>query len=219
MSTSTTPLPSTQDGHVTLDRDSMARAQQALLDQSTISAPAVSMAKATETLEAFLTSTGQVPSAELASKITPAIQTAAVAFLRWYLTPLSLTAREPGKRYRKVVAAAMSVVPSLPPARRADVLEALFNAINPAYFAEVAPTIQDTFTAVALHNAVRDKAMSKNELHALNALSLPYYLGMGRADLQLSTADRQLLAQRRDALRADPKANAFLKLALADVQF
>lgn len=205
---------------MTLDPEQRAKASQALLAQSTVKKPSMALSAATAALEQFFKDTQGLAADAVAKKVGADLdlQNAAVAFLKWRLSPLGKDAIEPGKSYATASNVALGVVQWSTPARKAEVLDTVFNTSHPAMLGQLHPLLLTAYTPEALEKAVLEKAASKNELHQMNALSLPYHVFGRKPDFKLSAKGHAALLQRLAAAQNNAALNPLAREVLGNVK-
>lgn len=195
------------------------QASKALFAQQTAQKPSLSYAAARQKLEAFFQEAKNVSPAQLSTLAVarPDLLDAANDFLAYRFTPVGFAevGRDPDAK--QAVQVAQRLVQEMDPARKARFLETVvFNVAHPANHQALWPQVLASISPAELEKALLDKAGGANELHALNAFSLPFHVYGRRADYTLSEVARAKLSALADARKSAPDANLLLRQTLED---
>ncbi|MBI3722768.1 hypothetical protein HY251_02260 [bacterium] len=138
----------------------------------------------------------------------PAKRQAALAFLAYYLTPLRSQVALPDD-----AGAAFELARALlrffdADEKRRFLGDVAMNLADPTVFQFLKEAIRAAYTPAEVEAAVLENAASANDLHAVNALELPYFVFASHAEFNLSDAGKTRLAAIRSRLRSAPDREA-----------
>ena len=201
---------------VTMDRLS---AGKLLSSEHTTKKPGLSIESSVSTLDAFFTSHGKSDPTALAATVAsnPALQDAAIALLKYRVTPLNQQLPE-GLDTHKAFAVASKIVPMLDSDHRKQFVdEVMFNASHVAFHDELAKTLMGASSSMQLDRALVGGVTGGNSLHANNALGMVYALTRNGHPFSAST--RQVLKTAATTLSAKPDANPVLRETATGFKF
>lgn len=196
------------------------QASKALFAQNTVAKPMLSYAVARQKLEAFFEEAKNVTPAQLSSLAgaRPELLDAALDFLAYRFTPIGFGEVGGDPEAKKPTQVAQRLVQEMDPARKTRFVESVvFNVAHPANHQALWPQVLASISPTELEKALLDKAGGANELHALNAFSLPFHVYGRRPDFTLGGATRAKLVELADERRSAPNANLLLRQSLEDL--
>ncbi len=189
-----------------------AAASKALLAQHTTPRPRMSLVDAMARLEPL--ASGPLDPA----KVDSDLQDAALAMLAYRFTPVDLGALDEVDESR-AMATTIAAMPHFDEPHRGQLLsDVLFNFAHPAAYQAIWNGLVQLVPPDEMEAALVEHAHSDNELHANNALSLPYYIYGRSPDFTLSDQARADLENAVRSLEQRPGLNSLVRERLAEVR-
>jgi hypothetical protein len=204
---------------VTLDMPARMAAGRALMGQHTVRVPKMSIGRAAARMEELY---GRVKDStpEQAARLVEddrMLEQAAIALLKWRLTPIGIEQIDLDRSYADATTAAVGITRWMSSEAKKELLEIAFNVGHPANLTALQNALLAAFPQSELEAAVLDRARSQNELHRMNALSLPYYV-FSRPEARLSRAGHAELTKILEATRDSDRSNPLARETLGRTQ-